>query len=49
MSPPVNVDDYTYVYDYMVRDFAIQFPMSPFECHILNEMQTTPSQLYSNT
>jgi len=49
MSPLVNDDDYTYVYDYMVRDFAIQFPLSPFECHILNEMQRTPSQLHPNT
>jgi len=49
MSPSVNVDDYTYVYDYMARDFAIQFPLSSFECHILNEIQTTPSQLHPNT
>jgi len=49
MSPPLNNDGYTYVYEYMVTQFGIQFPLSSFECQMLTERQTAPSQLHPNT
>jgi len=49
MSPPLDDDDYTYVYEYMVRDFDIPFPLSSFECQMLWGMNTAPSQLHPNT
>jgi len=49
MSPPLNGDDYTYVYEYMVTHFGIQFPLFSFECQMLMEMQIAPSQLHPNT
>ena len=49
MLPPVNCDDYTNIYEYMVRDFGFQFPLSSFEFQMLKEMQTASSQLHPNT
>jgi len=49
MSPALNGDDYTFIYEYMVTQFCIQFPLSSFECQMLTEMQTVPSQLHPNT
>jgi len=49
MSPALDGDDYTFFYEYMVTQFSIQFPLSTFECEVLTEMQTTPSQLAPNT
>jgi len=49
MSPTLDGDDYTFFYKYMVTQFSIQFPLSSFECEMLIEMQTAPSQLAPNT
>jgi len=48
MNPPMNSNDFTYVYKYMFNDFYIQFPLSDFECQMLTTMNVAPNQLHTN-
>jgi len=49
MKPTPDSYDFTYVYDYLFKEYHITFPLTDFEAGMLNLMNIIPSQLRPNS
>jgi len=43
-----NSYDFTYIYEFLFKQFDILFPLSTLEAKMLTTMDVAPSQLYPN-
>lgn len=43
MKPDTDSYDFTYVYDYLFKEYNIMFPLTDFEAGMLNLMNIAPS------
>jgi len=45
MKPRVDSYDFSYVYEFMFREYSMTFPLTDFEAGMLSLMNISPSQL----
>jgi len=48
MKPAPDSYDFTYVYDYLFKEYNVTFPLTDFEAGMLTLMNIAPSQLHPN-
>jgi len=49
MKPRPDSYDFTYVYEYLFKEYNITFQLTDFEAGMLNVMNIPPSQLHPNS
>lgn len=49
MKPKPDSYDFTYVYDFLFKEYGITFPLTEFEAGMLTLMNIAPSQLHPNS